>query len=59
MRFIHVSDVHLGMVPDKGKPWSDIRAKEIEDTFDKILEAAEEKKVDQQTWQSLMTDWRS
>ena len=46
MRFIHVSDVHLGMVPDKGKPWSDIRAKEIEDTFDKILEAAEEKKVD-------------
>ena len=30
MRFIHVSDVHLGMVPDKGKPWSDIRAKEID-----------------------------
>ena len=36
MRFIHVSDVHLGMVPDKGKPWSDVRAKEIEETFDRI-----------------------
>lgn len=46
MKFIHVSDVHLGMTPDKGKPWSEIRAKEIEDTFDKILDIAEERKVD-------------
>ena len=46
MRFIHVSDVHLGMVPDKGKPWSDVRAKEIEETFDRILDVAEERKVD-------------
>ena len=41
MRFIHVSDVHLGMIPDKGKPWSDVRAKEIEETFDRILDIAE------------------
>lgn len=46
MRFIHVSDIHLGITPDKGKPWSEIRAKEIEDTFDKILTIAEERKVD-------------
>lgn len=46
MRFIHVSDVHLGMIPDKGKPWSDVRAKEIEETFDRILNIAEERKVD-------------
>ena len=46
MRFIHVSDVHLGMIPDKGKPWSDVRAKEIEETFDRILDIAEERKVD-------------
>lgn len=46
MRFIHVSDIHLGMVPDKGKPWSEVRAKEIEDTFDRILDIAEERKVD-------------
>lgn len=38
MRFIHISDVHLGMTPDKGKAWSGVRAKEIEDTFDKILQ---------------------
>lgn len=46
MRFIHVSDVHLGIKPDKGKPWSDIREKEIEETFDKVLGIAEERKVD-------------
>lgn len=46
MKFIHVSDVHLGMSPDKGKPWSELRAREIEDTFDKILDIAEERKVD-------------
>lgn len=46
MRFIHISDVHLGMTPDKGKAWSGVRAKEIEDTFDKILAIAEERKVD-------------
>ncbi|MBD9292697.1 MAG: DNA repair exonuclease [Coprococcus eutactus] len=46
MRFIHVSDVHLGMIPDKGKPWSDVRAKEIEETFDRILDIAKERKVD-------------
>ena len=46
MRFIHVSDVHLGITPDKGKPWSDVRAKEIEDTFERVLAVAEERKVD-------------
>ena len=46
MRFIHISDVHLGMTPDRGKAWSGVRAKEIEDTFDKILAIAEERKVD-------------
>ena len=23
MKFIHVSDVHLGIKPDEGKPWSE------------------------------------
>ena len=26
MRFMHFSDVHLGVVPDDGKPWSEQRA---------------------------------
>lgn len=46
MKFIHISDVHLGITPDKGKPWSDIRRQEIENTFDKILDIAEERQVD-------------
>ena len=58
MRFIHVSDVHLGMIPDKGKPWSDVRAKEIEETFDRILDIAEERKVDPQPSAHCDTDCR-
>ena len=29
MRFIHLADVHLGAVPDRGCPWSDKRENEI------------------------------
>lgn len=46
MRFIHIADVHYGMVPDKGKPWSDIRAREIKDTFREVIDIAEEKHID-------------
>ena len=33
MKFIHVSDVHLGIKPDEGKPWSEKRAQDIWDSF--------------------------
>ena len=33
MKFIHMADVHLGVQPDKGKPWSEARQQEIKDTF--------------------------
>lgn len=46
MKFIHMADVHLGVVPDKGKAWSEEREQEIKDTFVKVVEAAEEKQVD-------------
>ena len=46
MRFIHIADVHLGAVPDRGKAWSEDRRHEIYDTFDKVLDIAEERKVD-------------
>ena len=29
IRFIHLSDVHLGAVPDRGCPWSHEREEEI------------------------------
>lgn len=46
MRFIHMADVHLGVQPDKGKPWSADREQEIKETFIKVIEEAEEKKID-------------
>lgn len=46
MKFIHAADIHLGVKPDKGKAWSSIRATEIENTFDKLIDIAEDRKVD-------------
>lgn len=46
MKFIHMADVHLGVQPDKGKPWSEARQQEIKDTFVKVIEDAEAKQVD-------------
>lgn len=46
MKFIHMADVHLGVQPDKGKPWSEEREREIKETFVKVIDAAEDKKVD-------------
>ena len=45
MRFIHISDVYLGYVPDQGKDWSADRAKEIEATFERVLSDCNEKDV--------------
>lgn len=33
MKFIHIADVHLGVVPDAGKSWSEKRAADIWTTF--------------------------
>lgn len=46
MRFIHIADAHLGVQPDRGKPWSDTRAREVTEAFDKVLAVAEEEQVD-------------
>ena len=42
MKFIHVSDVHLGIKPDEGKPWSEKRAQDIWDSFAEVIGAAVE-----------------
>ena len=36
MRFIHLADVHLGAVPDRGCPWSKEREEEIWSTFRRV-----------------------
>ena len=46
MKFIHMADAHLGVQPDKGRPWSEDRAREIKETFVKVVEDAEKRKVD-------------
>lgn len=46
MRFMHISDVHLGVVPDEGKSWSEQRAKSIWETFAETVAEAGRQKVD-------------
>lgn len=46
MRILHIADVHLGAVPDEGKPWSDRRKQELWDTFAEVVALAGEEKAD-------------
>lgn len=46
MKFIHISDVHYGMKPDVGHPWSKERSDAIKNTFNNIITACKENKVD-------------
>ena len=46
LRFLHTADIHLGAVPDAGKPWSKERADAIGATFRKILQDAVDKEAD-------------
>lgn len=46
MKFIHLADVHLGAVPDKGESWSSVRGREIWDTFRRAVAFAGEEKAD-------------
>lgn len=40
MKFLHIADVHLGMTPDKGFPWSAKREKEIWESFESVIRLA-------------------
>lgn len=44
MKFIHISDVHLGVEPDAGKAWSKKRKREIWDSFAQVIAVAEREK---------------
>lgn len=46
MRFIHLSDVHLGMMPDRGTLWSEARAEEIWESFRRVIAAIRKDPVD-------------
>ena len=46
MSFIHISDVMLGSTPDPEYSWSQERAEEIYDTFENIIDYANDRRVD-------------
>ena len=46
MRFIHMAEIHLGAVPDRGRPWAQKRSEEIEATFYRLLGEAGKQGVD-------------
>ena len=46
MRFIHLADVHLAAVPEKGTALGKIREKEIYQTFYRVLDRCEEEQID-------------
>ncbi|SFR71440.1 metallophosphoesterase family protein [Anaeromicropila populeti] len=46
MKFIHIADIHYGMMPDAGKPWSENRKKEILQSFYEVLAVCNREKAD-------------
>lgn len=46
MRFVHLSDVHWGMMPDPDKHWSSQRANDIKQTFAKVIAKTKELQAD-------------
>lgn len=46
IRFIHLADVHLGAVPDRGCPWSSEREGEIWETFRRVIASISKNPVD-------------
>ncbi len=46
MKFIHISDIHLGATPDSDLPWGEQRGKEIWDSFRDMIRICNEEKAD-------------
>lgn len=46
MKFIHIADVHLGVTPDAGMPWSETRSRDIWNSFRLVIEQARMQQVD-------------
>ncbi len=46
MKFVHISDVHLGMRPDASFPWGEIRERELYDTFFRVIDYCNQDDID-------------
>lgn len=46
MKFIHVSDIHIGMSPDPTMFWSEDRANDIKETFSDVIARCKDEEAD-------------
>lgn len=46
MKFIHIADVHLGAQPDVGAAYSELRPRELWETFSAVIRVCEEEQAD-------------
>ncbi|MGN1266974.1 MAG: exonuclease SbcCD subunit D [Dorea sp.] len=46
MKFVHIADIHLGANPSVGKNQTKNRAREIWDSFERLIQVCEEEKAD-------------
>lgn len=46
MRFIHAADIHLGASPDAGSSYTEKRAAELWESFERLIRVCEEEKTD-------------
>lgn len=46
MKFIHISNVHIGLSPDPDKFWSNERANDIKNTFANVIKKCDEGDID-------------
>lgn len=46
MLIIHTADLHLGAAPDAGESWANHRKEELWDSFERLIQTAEQQKAD-------------
>lgn len=46
MKFIHISDLHLGAKPELGMPWAEAREEELWKSLERLVEYCNEEKTD-------------
>lgn len=46
MKFIHIANVRLGATPDADMPWGDVRARELWDTFERVIDDCNRERAD-------------
>ena len=45
MKFIHIADVHLGVMPDREMPWAKRRQEQIRQSFFQVLDLTQEQQI--------------